>query len=75
VADGVPGEKGWEGGEMMVAKGLQRMCKRDAEALLVASGFPTICQHWHKKNAAAWNEQTCSPSEPLTAAAERLKVG
>jgi hypothetical protein len=35
----------------------------------------TICQHWHKKNAAARNGQTCSLSEPLTAAAEMLKVG
>jgi hypothetical protein len=35
----------------------------------------TICQHWQKKNAAARNEQTCSPSESLTAAVERLKVG
>jgi hypothetical protein len=22
----------------------------------------TICQHWHKKNAAKRNGQTCSPS-------------
>jgi hypothetical protein len=28
-----------KGGEMMVAKGLQRMCKRDAEELLAASGL------------------------------------
>ena len=35
----------------------------------------TICQHWHRKNAAARNGQTCSPSESLTAAAGSLKVG
>jgi hypothetical protein len=28
-----------KGDEMMVAKGLQRMCKRDAEGLLAASGL------------------------------------
>jgi hypothetical protein len=28
-----------KGGEMMVAKGLQRLCKRDAEALQAASGL------------------------------------
>jgi hypothetical protein len=32
-------KRGGKGGEMMVAKELQRMCKRDAEELLAASGL------------------------------------
>jgi hypothetical protein len=35
----------------------------------------TIYQHWHKKNAAARNGQTCSPPKPLTAAMDRFNVG